>query len=325
MTAALIGRVFSSRFSNPVLDRGHDGAMLTLPEGRIAFSTDTFVVTPLFFPGGDIGDLAVNGTVNDLLCCGAVPRYLSVGFVIEEGFPIADLERIADSMARAAVQAEVEIVTGDTKVVEKGHCDGVYINTTGIGHISPGVNMDPEGIRPGDNIIISGSVARHGMSVMSRREGLVFDSEITSDTASLCDLVRNLFDAVPDGAVRVLRDPTRGGIASTLNELAMASGVDIEIDEQSVPVQPAVRAACELLGLDPFCVANEGVIIAAVASEHTDAALAAMRRSAHGEDAALIGHARTATSDSGAVFVRLPAGNRRRLEMITGEQLPRIC
>ena len=324
MTASLIGEIFAPAFSNDYLNRRHDAATLPTTDCRTAFTTDTFVVSPIFFPGGNIGDLAVNGTVNDLLCAGATPRFLSCGFVIEEGFPIDDLRKIATTMAEAARMAEVEIVTGDTKVVERGRCDGVYINTSGIGYIPHGLDIDPGNIHPGDTVIITGTIGRHGMAVMSQREGLRFSSPITSDTASLCDIVGNLLDVV--ATPRVLRDPTRGGLSSTLNELAEASGVDIEIDESAVPVMPEVRSACELLGLDPLYVANEGVMLIIVDPADAAQALAAIRRSAHGADAAIIGRVvPTAEGRRPGVWVRMPLGNRRRLEMLSGEQLPRTC
>ncbi|MCM1109808.1 MAG: hydrogenase expression/formation protein HypE [Clostridium sp.] len=324
MTARLIESVFAPAFSNPILNRAHDGAIAPPMTGRLAFSTDTFVVTPRFFPGGNIGDLAVNGTVNDLLCCGSKPRYLSVGFVIEEGFPVDELKRIVASMADAAREAEVEIVTGDTKVVGRGGCDGVYINTSGVGEVPPELFLDPANLHPGDRILISGTIANHGMAVMSVREGLAFDSEIVSDTASLGDLTAAVLSVARRG-LRVLRDPTRGGLASTLNEFAEASGVDITVDEEAVGVRPDVRRACELLGLDPMYVANEGVMVAVVSEAEADAALKAMRRSAHGADAAIIGTVGERRGADSAVWVRMPLGNRRRLEMISGEQLPRIC
>lgn len=324
MTAELIDKVFAPAFTNSYLNRRHDAAVLPADGRRPAMTTDTFVVTPAFFPGGNIGDLAVNGTVNDLLCAGATPRYLSCGFVIEEGFPIDDLRRIVGSMARAAVEAEVEIVTGDTKVVGRGQCDGVYINTSGLGYIAPGLDIDPGSLRPGDAIICTGPIGCHGMAVMSVREGLEFESEIRSDTASLCDLVRNLLDAA--GNPRVLRDPTRGGLSSTLNELAAASGVDIELTEEAIPVDDNVRSACDLLGLDPLYVACEGAMLIGVAPDDAEKALAAVRRSAHGSRAAVIGRVcEAAPGRDPAVWVRMPLGTRRRLEMMSGEQLPRIC
>lgn len=325
LTARLIDTVFAPAFKNQYLDRGHDSAILPEPGCRLAMSTDTFVVDPPFFPGGNIGDLAVNGTVNDLLAAGATPRWLSAGFVIEEGFPISDLRRIVDSMAKAAVEAEVEIVTGDTKVVEKGHCDGIFINTTGVGYLPHGLDIDPRGcLRPGDVIILSGSIANHGMAVMSKRDGLQFQSEILSDTASLCDLVHNVLDVVE--SPRVMRDPTRGGLSSTLNELALSSGVDINLVESAIPIRPDTQAACALLGLDPLYVANEGLMIVVVGREQAREALEAMRRSAHGADSAVIGSVEEAKNPAcPTVWLQMPLGNRRRVERPAAAQLPRIC
>lgn len=325
MSRRLIRDIFAPAFRNQYLDRDHDGAIIKLEADAscIACSTDTFVVSPLFFPGGNIGDLAVNGTVNDILCCGARPRWLSAGFVIEEGFEISKLREIVSTMAEAARLAEVEIVTGDTKVVERGRCDGVYINTTGIGIVPPDLNIDPGCMRPGDAVILTGPVAAHGMAVMSQREGLAFGSGIKSDTASLCDIVANVLDV---SRPRVMRDPTRGGLSSTLNELAEASGVDIGLDEQAIPIDSDVASACELLGLDPLYVANEGLMLIIVDPSEADRALAAARRSAHGGRAAIIGHVEaTPEGRQSAVWLTLGLGQRRRLEMMSGEQLPRIC
>ncbi|MDE7470989.1 MAG: hydrogenase expression/formation protein HypE [Paramuribaculum sp.] len=324
MTARLIERVFAERFHNAYLDKRHDGAVMPQPEERIAMSTDSFVVKPLFFPGGNIGDLAVNGTANDLLCCGATPRYLSVAFIIEEGMPISQLEEIAESMAQAAKEAEVEIVTGDTKVVEHGKCDGLYINTTGVGIMPPDLSLDPVNLNDGDTVILTGQIAAHGMAVMSQREGLSFKSPIKSDTASLGDIVHALLDCIP-AELRVLRDPTRGGLSSTLNELAEASQHDIEIEDEAIPIDKTVASACEILGLDPLYVANEGIMVAVVAPEAAETALAAIRRSAHGHEAKIIGHVKKRETDKPRVLLRLPAGNRRIVEMMSGEQLPRIC
>ena len=323
MTSRLIERIFRPRFGNSLLDRGLDSAILPPSGERMAFTTDTFVVSPLFFPGGNIGDLAVNGTVNDLLSVGATPRYISVGFVIEEGLPIADLKQIADSMAAAAREAEVEIVTGDTKVVEHGKCDGIYINTAGIGILPPSLDLDPDNIRPDDVIIITGPIASHGMAVMSQREQLGFSSAIESDTASLGDIVHALLSVAP--GLRVLRDPTRGGLAGTLCEFAVASGVNIEIVEDAIPINSRVSSACELLGLDPLHVANEGIMVAVVPPAEAEAALAAVRRSAHGADGAIIGKACAPDPEGGRVWLRLPLGNRRLIEPLAGDQLPRIC
>lgn len=323
MTSRLIERIFKPRFGNRLLDRGLDSAILPASGERMAFTTDTFVVRPLFFPGGNIGDLAVNGTANDLLSVGATPRYLSVGFVIEEGLAVADLEKIADAMAAAAREAEMEIVTGDTKVVERGRCDGIYITTAGIGIIPPSLDLDPKNIRPGDVIIITGPIAAHGMAVMSQREQLGFSSTIESDTASLGDIVHALLSVAP--GLRVLRDPTRGGLAGTLCDFAIASGMEIEVVENAIPISHQVSSACELLGLDPLHVANEGVMVTVVPPEEADAALAAVRRSAHGSEGAIIGKACAPDHDGGKVWLRLPLGNRRLVTPLAGDQLPRIC
>lgn len=327
LTARLIADVFAPAFRNPILDRAHDGAITELPEGRLAISTDSFVVSPLFFPGGDIGDLAVNGTVNDLLCCGARPRWLSASFIIEEGTPMDDLRRIVASMAKAAREAEVEIVTGDTKVVERGHGDGVYITTTGVGIMPPDITLDPANLRPGDAVLLTGAIGNHGVAIMSKREGLQFDTDIESDTASLGDITAALLDAAPGDKLRVLRDPTRGGLATTLNELARASKVNITIDERTVPIEPAVENACALLGLDPYHVANEGIMIAVVDATRAEKALSAIRRSAHGSKGAIIGYVESRESDDegSSVWLRMTTGTTRRLEPLAGEQLPRIC
>lgn len=323
MTAELIDSVIKPAFACEALMRGLDSAILPEPGQRLAFTTDTFVVSPLFFPGGCIGDLAVNGTANDLLTSGATPRYLSVGLVIEEGLPMDELRSILQAMAEAARQAEMEIVTGDTKVVERGHADGIYINTSGIGLLPPDLDLDPNNLRPGDVLIVTGPVASHGMAVMSVREGLKFDSGITSDTASLGDIVHALLSVAP--GLRVLRDPTRGGLAGTLCEFAEASGCNLVVEEESIPVLPQVRSACELLGLDPLHVANEGIMLAAVPAAEADAALAAVRRSAHGAQAAIIGRAEAPDPKGGQVWLTTPYGSRRRLTRLPGSQLPRIC
>lgn len=324
MTADLIDSVFAPAFANQYLAQGHDGAILPADGKRLAFSTDTFVVNPLFFPGGNIGDLAVNGSVNDILCCGANPHWLSCGFVIEEGFEIDQLKKIVSTMAEAARVAEVEIVTGDTKVVEHGKCDGVYINTTAVGTVPDGLNISPDNMSPGDVVIISGSIANHGMAVMSQREGLKFSSNIKSDTASLGDIVHNVLDVVE--APLVFRDPTRGGLSSTLNELAMASNVDINLVEHDIPIHADVASACDLLGLDPLYVANEGVMLIVVAAKDADKALAAVRRSAHGGEAAVIGTVQPVQPGRmPSVWLQMPLGNRRRVERLSGSQLPRIC
>jgi len=317
----LMKRVFTPRFSNYFLDQLDDQAKLDLPSGRIAFTTDTYVVTPYVFPGGTIGTLAVNGTVNDLAVGGARPLYLSAGFVLEEGFPIADLEHIAESMAASAVEAGVLIVTGDTKVVQKGFCDGIFINTSGIGVLRDDVSLSCRNLKPGDLILLSGSVGDHGMSIMTSREGLSFQSALRSDCAPLNHMIEALLDAVPE--MHAMRDPTRGGVAAVLNELAASSGVGIEVEEPAVPVSDEVRGACELLGIDPFHVANEGKLIAVVPEDSAARALCAMRRFAEGRKAAVIG---TVSADHpGMVVMRTAFGSRRIVDLPSGEQLPRIC
>lgn len=285
----LMESVFSPAFGNPLLNRAHDGAITPPVDGRLAFSTETFAEEPLFFNGGNIGDLAVNRTVNFLLCCGSKPRYISAGFVVEEGFETTRLKEIVDTMAAAARQAEVEIVTGDIKVVQRGRCGGVYITTSGIGEVPPNLYLDPANLQPGDKVIITGPIANHGIAVMSQREDLRFEGDIKSDTASLGDVVANLLDVVPGENLRVLLTPTRGGLATIIDELSEASGVDIEIAQSAIPIHPAVEKACALLGLDPLFVENEGVMVAVVSSDKAEAALAAVRRSEHGSEGAIIG------------------------------------
>jgi hydrogenase expression/formation protein HypE len=321
MMRELIEEVFIARFGDDALVRMDDAASLTLPPGRIAMSTDTYVVTPLFFPGGDIGHLAVAGTVNDVATAGATPLFLSVGFILEEGLLVADLRRILDSMADVAAEAGVRIVTGDTKVVERGHGDGIYINTAGVGVLRDGVDLSGSYCRPGDVVLLSGTLGDHGVAVMSTREGLSFGTDIVSDAAPLNRLVGATLDAAP--GVRCFRDPTRGGLASCLNELASASGVSISIEEDAVPVREQVRGACEMLGYDVYQVANEGKMVAVVPADQADAALAAMRGSRYGEDAAIIGT--VAEGPAGRVYVRTSFGARRIMDMLVGEQLPRIC
>jgi hydrogenase expression/formation protein HypE len=288
----------------------------------LAFSTDSFVVRPLFFPGGSIGDLAVNGTVNDLAMSGAQPLYLSAGFLLEEGFPIAQLAAIVERMAVAARQAGVQIVTGDTKVVERGHGDGCYINTAGIGVVPDGVLIRPANARAGDVVLLSGTIGDHGMAVMSVREGLEFETRIESDCAPLHTLVETMLAAAP-GAVHVLRDPTRGGVASSLNEIAASAGVGIAIEESAVPVDTEVAAACELLGLDPLFVANEGKLLAIVSPDGADRVLQAMQVHPLGRRAALIG--RVTADRPGLLLARTTLGATRVVPMQIGEQLPRIC
>jgi len=326
-SAQLIEELFLAALDNEFLRQGDDGAALALPgfdpaEGRIVMATDAHVVSPLFFPGGDVGCLSVHGTINDVAMLGARPLYLSASFIIEEGFPLADLERIARSMAAAAREAGVPVVTGDTKVVEQGKGDGVFISTTGIGVLPPGVEISGRNARPGDVVLLSGTVGDHGVAVLSQRESLAFETTIVSDTAALHTLVAAMLAAAP-GAVRVLRDPTRGGLATTLNEVARQSGVGMLLREADIAVKPEVNAVCELLGLDPLYVANEGKLIAVVAPEAAGAVLAAMRAHPQGAQAACIGEV---TSDP-YHFVQMTTrlGGRRVVDWLSGEQLPRIC
>ena len=329
-THTLIDAVFLDAFRNPVLEAMEDGASVTIGGAdesgaggvRLAFTTDSYVVHPLFFPGGDIGDLAVNGTVNDLAMCGARPLYLSTGFILEEGFPVADLQRIVDSMAKAATAAGVQIVTGDTKVVERGKCDGCYINTAGVGVLErPGL-LSAATAKPGDKIIVSGEIGDHGVTVMLARGELDIEADVVSDTAPLHELVADLLDAVPDG-VRLLRDATRGGVATILNEVAVASQVAVIVDEASVPVQEVVTGASELLGIDPLYVACEGRLVTIVDPAHADAALAALRSRPLGEKAAVIGELKD--DPPGLVLLRTSFGGTRIVDMLVGDPLPRIC
>ena len=326
MMKRIIDEVFFEAYAGEELRQGDDAAVLPAPaEGeRLAFSTDSFVVSPHFFPGGDIGRLAICGTVNDIATSGARPLYLSCGFILEEGFPIAGLRRICASMADAAKEAGVALVTGDTKVVNRGHGDGVYINTSGVGIVPAGVDLGGAKCKPGDKVLVSGTLGDHGITIMSCRESLSFTAHVKSDAAPLNHLIADVMAAAPD--VRCFRDPTRGGLASTLNELAAQSQVDFEIDEDSVPVRDAVRGACDMLGYDPFQVANEGKMVCVVAADQAEAALAAMHASPYGADAAIIGDVAEARADRGPkVYVRNAFGGRRILDMLVGEQLPRIC
>jgi hydrogenase expression/formation protein HypE len=327
----LIEHIFLPAFGNPVLDRLGDSAVLDPPGldlaarlaegGRLAFSTDSYVVRPLVFPGGSIGELAINGTVNDLAMSGAEPLWLSAAFILEEGLAIAQLAGIVARMAAAAARAGVTIVTGDTKVVERGRGDGLTITTAGIGVVPPGVDLGPERIRAGDAVIVSGTLAEHGMAIMSVREGLEFEAEITSDTAPLHGLVAALLAACPD--VRLLRDPTRGGVAASLNEIATAARLGVEIDERAIPVSPVAAIACEILGLDPLQVANEGKLLAVVSAESAETVLAVMRSHEYGRQATRLG--RIVTGHPGIVALRTALGGSRVVPLPLGEQLPRIC
>ena len=321
LSAELIDKLILPRFASPELEKLEDQAVLDLPPGRVAFSTDTFVVSPIFFPGGDIGDLAVNGTVNDVAMSGADPVALSVGFVLEEGLPLADFHRVLCSMEKAAARAGVRIVTGDTKVVGKGSCDGIFINTSGVGVIPERINLSARSLAPGDVVILSGTLADHGMAVMTVREGLSFQSTVSSDTAALNGLVHTILDAGP--GTRTMRDPTRGGAATTLNEFARASRVGIKLDESAVTVRPDVAGACEILGIDPLYVANEGKLIAVVPAAEAKAVLEAMHGHEHGREAVIIG--RVVADHPGLVTIMTGLGAERIVDMPVGEQLPRIC
>ena len=319
--AQLVAEIFQTAFDNPWLAQGNDQAVLDMPPGRLVMTTDSYVVSPLFFPGGDIGSLAVHGTVNDLAMAGARPLYLTAGFILEEGLALADLKRIVDSMAAAARAAGVAIVSGDTKVVERGKADRVFINTAGVGVAVPGVAPSGDRARPGDAILVSGTMGDHGVAIMSSRENLTFETTIQSDSAALHELVAAMVAAAPD--IHCLRDPTRGGLATTLNEIAHQSGVGMMLREADIPIRPQVAAACELLGLDPLYVANEGKLVAIVAPEAAETVLAAMRAHPLGLDSALIG---TVQADSHH-FVQMQTGfgGRRIVDWLSGEQLPRIC
>jgi hydrogenase expression/formation protein HypE len=321
LTHQLIDRMFKRYFSNPELDLLHDGAVLQVEKGSIAMSTDSYVVSPVIFPGGTIGGLAVNGTVNDIAMCGAVPKYLTASFILEEGLALTELETIVISMAAAATAAGVTIVTGDTKVVPRGKGDKVFITTSGIGVIPSGRSINYSSIHAGDAIIISGTIADHGMAIMSVREGLEFESEIRSDTAPLTGLVETIYAV--SSKIKFLRDPTRGGVASTLNEIAKSSQKGLRIVEQSIPVKENVRSACEILGFDPLYVANEGKLIAIVDSADAEKVVAAMKRHPHGNDAAIIGS--VTGEHPGVVVLQTSIGGERVVDMISGEQLPRIC
>ncbi|GAA0747739.1 hydrogenase expression/formation protein HypE [Ideonella azotifigens] len=321
--AQLIEELFLKAFDNEYLRQGNDGAVFDIPAGhKLVMATDGHVVSPLFFPGGDVGALSVHGTINDVAMCGARPLHIAASFILEEGFPLAELKRVVDSMAAASREAGVPIITGDTKVVEKGKGDGVFISTTGIGVVAHGVNVSGANARPGDVVLLSGTIGEHGVAVLSQRESLEFETTIASDTAALHTLVAAMLEASRDG-VRVLRDPTRGGLATTLNEVARQSGVGMLLEEAAIPVLPQVDAACELLGLDPLYIANEGKLVAVCAPQSAAAVLAAMRAHPLGGNAVRIG---TVTEDPHH-FVQMATrfGGRRVVDWLSGEQLPRIC
>jgi len=317
----LIEKMLVPAFSSPLLETRHDSAVLRLGDARLAFTTDSFVVRPLFFPGGDIGALAVNGTVNDLAMAGARPLALSLALIIEEGLPMDTLWRVVQSVQAAAQAAGVQIVTGDTKVVDRGKGDGVFINTAGIGLVEHGLEISPASVRAGDAVLLSGDIGRHGIAIMAQREGLAFESEIASDCAPLVEPVRLLIEA--GVSVRCLRDLTRGGLGSALIEIAEAAKLHVHIDERAVPVREDVRGACEILGLDPLFVANEGRFAAFVAPEDADRALEILRAHPLGEDAVRIGEVRD--DRAGLVTLRSAIGADRVVDMLSGEQLPRIC
>ena len=320
-THTLIDAIFLEAFRNPLLEPLEDQAVFSIGAERLAFTTDTFVVSPLFFPGGDIGDLAVNGTVNDLAVSGARPLHLSAGFVLEEGFPVADLRRIVTSMAAAAERARVQIVTGDTKVVQRGKADSCFINTAGIGVLERPVRLSASAARPGDAVIVSGPVGDHGITIMLARGELGIESDLRSDTAPLTELVGLLLDAAPQ--TRFIRDATRGGVATICNELAQASNVAVVLDEQAIPVRPEVRGASEILGIDPLYVACEGRFVAVVAAEEAERGVAALRSHPQGEAAAVIG--RVDDDPPGLVLVTTGFGGMRIVDMLVGDPLPRIC
>jgi hydrogenase expression/formation protein HypE len=322
LSQMLIERVFGAAFANPALDERHDGAVLDVPAGRIAVTTDAHVISPLFFPGGDIGSLAVHGTVNDLAMCGARPLALTAAFVIEEGLEMAALWRIVQSMAAAARAVGVSIVAGDTKVVDRGKGDGVFITTTGIGIVPEGVSVAPKRARAGDRVLLSGAIAQHGIAILSVREGLQFETEVRTDSTPLHGMVAAMLAAAGD-QVHVLRDPTRGGVSSALNEIAQAARIGMRLDEAAIPIAEPVRGACEILGLDPLYVANEGKCLAIVAPEAAGAVLAAMRAHPAGGEAAIIGE--VTAEPVGRVFMRSRIGGERVVDMLSGEQLPRIC
>ncbi|HEY1242658.1 MAG TPA: hydrogenase expression/formation protein HypE [Bryobacteraceae bacterium] len=321
LSAELIREVFLPFFRSPVLNQMDDQAVVEVGGSRLAFTTDSFVVKPLFFRGGNIGSLAVHGTVNDLAMGGAVPLFLSAGFILEEGLDTAVLKRVAEAMGRAAEAVPVEIVTGDTKVVEKGCGDALYINTAGIGLVPEGIRLSPSRVRPGDCVLLSGYLGDHGIAILAEREGIRFETELASDSAPLHGLVADMLAVSRE--IRCLRDPTRGGLSSTLNEIAARAGVSIQLEETAIPVREEVRGACEMLGLDPLYVANEGKLVAFVAPDAAERILTAMRRHRLGRDAVLIGT--VSEKHPGLVVLRSSFGTTRIVDMLAGDQLPRIC
>ncbi len=317
----LISDTLLPTFDNPILSQLNDGAIVEIAGQKLAFSTDSYVVDPIFFPGGNIGDLAINGTVNDLAMCGATPLYLSIGLVIEEGFPMVDLEKILKSMSLAGKRANVEVVTGDTKVVPVGVADKIFINTSGIGLIPEGVHISSQNAHPGDKIISSGTIGDHGIAILARREGMSFELPLSSDTAALNHMVERMLSVSKD--IHVLRDPTRGGIGTALNEVAQRSNVGIRIDETKIPIKDEVAGVCELLGFDPLYIANEGKLIAFVGADDAEKLLAAMRKDRLGKDSCIIGE--VVNDQACLVFMKTRIGGDRIVDMLTGEQFPRIC
>jgi hydrogenase expression/formation protein HypE len=317
----LIKKLFLSNFNNPYLKRLDDGAVLNIEGLKLAYTTDSYTVDPLFFKGGNIGELAVYGTVNDLAMCGATPLYLSCSFIIEEGFSLSMLEKIVLSMREASVVARVDIVTGDTKVVNRGAADKIFINTSGVGIVKEGVNISGSNAKVGDVVIINGPIGSHGIAVLSEREGLKFETDIKSDTAPLSSLVADMLKVNED--IHVLRDPTRGGLSTTLNEIALSSKVDIEINESDISIQEEVRAACEILGYDPLYLANEGKLVAFIPSEIAPDILKKMKKNKYGKESKIIG--RVVKKSEGKVYLNTAIGGKRIVDMLTGEQLPRIC
>lgn len=321
LSDALIEGLFKLHLDNTYLAQGDDSALLDLPSGRLVMSTDAHVVSPLFFPGGDIGSLSVHGTINDVAMSGAKPLYLSASFILEEGFPLADLERVVCSMAKASRQAGVPVVTGDTKVVERGSGDGVFITTTGVGVVADGINISGSRAKAGDMVLLSGYIGDHGVAILSSRQGLEFDTQIQSDSAALHTLVADMVEAVPD--IHCLRDPTRGGLATTLNEICRQSGVGMRMYEDAIPVRDEVRGACELLGLDPLYIANEGKLISICPAESTEQLLTVMRQHPLACDAAVIGN--IVDDEQQLLTMKTRFGGIRVVDWLAGEQLPRIC
>ena len=317
----MISDIMLPIFNNPMLSKLNDGAVFTVSGNRLAFSTDTYTVDPVFFPGGNIGSLSINGTVNDIAMCGAVPLYLSAGLIIEEGFPFTDLREILEKMGQAARTAGVQVVTGDTKVVPKGSADKIFINTSGIGVIPDGVNISGDRARPGDKVLLSGAIADHGIAILTKRKGMSFDLPVESDTAPLNFMVERMLAACKD--LHVLRDPTRGGVGISLNEIAFKSKVGIRIVENKIPIKPEIAGTCELLGLDPLYIANEGKLLAIVPSDKADKVLEAIKNGPYGKDAAMIGE--VVPDHPGMVVLETLIGGSRIIDMLTGEQLPRIC